>query len=190
MYAQIVGELWLQRASARTFHPLGIANPMASTLLSQEMAIWWLARISWAVVIYYPTPVHWKSCWPQSYVISGEMCEARGHHTSFKAGGIRLNPSPCLSACESTLCEHVELLGCPCTLPPDVVQAQMGPRRDPQHSHLTDCAAAHCFCLRRRRCGQRKAPKSALRPLSTAPPSGSMANPPSSRESSPSVGII
>lgn len=27
----------------------------------------------------------------------------------------------------------------PGTLLPDVVQAQMGPRRDPQYSHLTDC---------------------------------------------------
>lgn len=75
-----------------------------------------------------PEPCHLK-----------RMCEARGHHTSLQAGGIRLSPPPCLSACESTLCEHVEPRGRPRTLPPDVVQAQMGPRRDPQHSHLTDC---------------------------------------------------
>lgn len=108
-------------------------------------------------------------------------------------------PSRCCSASERLGLSARGASGLPTRpLPPDVVQAQLGPRRDPQLGHLTECkgCCGPLLVLRRRHCGQWKAPAlhtgsgSALRPLSAAPPSGSMANPLGSREISSSVGII
>lgn len=130
--------------------------------------------------------------WPQSYVISRKCEEHEGitPHLRQEASGSTLPFASQLMRAGSV--STWSFGAAPGTLLPRVVQAQMGPRRDPQYCHLTDCrgAAARCFCLRRRRCGQRKAPKSAVRPLSTAPPSGSVANAPTFSRELPSVGII
>lgn len=69
------------------------------------------------------------------------MCEARGPHTSFKAGGVPALPHSC-PAPESAGFPARGASGPPARpLPPDVVQAQLGPRRDLQHGHLTECRA-------------------------------------------------
>lgn len=70
-----------------------------------------------------------------------------GPHTSFRQ---EVSGQTCQESRLSRCCPALGSTGLPARgaaglparpLPPDVVQAQLGPRRDPQHGHLTECRA-------------------------------------------------